>query len=362
MSLDRREFMRAAGLAAVGAALGEKAMVSGQAVATQPTAVRKLGGGPIVIASANGYKPDRALNPVVEAMKRLQMGGDPADAVVEGVKIVEDDPTDHSVGLGGLPNEEGVVELDASVMHGPTHKAGAVAALRNIKNPASVALLVMRRTDHVLLVGEGALKFARAHGFEEMNLLTPESRAMWLKWKETSSNTDNWLHPEADKEAARLMGEEGPGFTWGTINCQALTASGDLAGTTSTSGLSWKLSGRVGDSPILGAGLFVDNEVGAAGSTGRGEANLLNCSSFFIVEQMRAGKSPEEACFAALRRVAERCEKRLRNENGEPNFGLTFYALRKDGVFGGANMHGPTNMAVCDAQGPRHVTLPPLFP
>ncbi|HUN82670.1 MAG TPA: N(4)-(beta-N-acetylglucosaminyl)-L-asparaginase, partial [Phycisphaerae bacterium] len=282
----------------------------------------------------------------------------PLDAVIASVNVVEDDPNDHSVGLGGLPNEDGVVELDSSVMHGPSHKAGAVAALHNIKNPSCVAKLVMQRTDHVLLVGEGALRFAKAHGFKEENLLTDEAREMWLKWKETHSDVDAWLPAEEPKGAG---GKNAVPFTWGTINCLGVDGHGDISGTTTTSGLSWKIPGRVGDSPIIGAGLYVDNEVGAAGSTGRGEANLQNCSSFFIVEQMRGGASPEDACMNALKRIAQHTEGRLRDKQGRPNFGLNFYALTKDGHFGGASMWSGAKMAACDEKGSRLVELPSLY-
>jgi N4-(beta-N-acetylglucosaminyl)-L-asparaginase len=350
MTITRRDFVRtAAGAAAVG--LGGGTVAMGQAVQSQRASPRGKGG-PIIISSANGVP---ACNKVLEL---LGQNADPLDAVVAGVNLVEDDPDDHSVGYGGLPNEEGVVELDACVMHGPAHKAGAVAALRNIRNPSSVAKLVLQRTDHVLLVGEGALRFAKAHGFKEEELLTDESRRIWLRWKESHSDRDDWLHPEADEEAARWRKERAPESTYGTITCMALTKGGDLAGCTSTSGLSYKIPGRVGDSPIIGAGLYVDNDVGACGSTGRGEANLQNCSCFMIVELMRDGLTPEQACLTMLQRVADKTEPRLRDENGKPNYGLVFYAVRKDGLFGGATMWGEGKMAVHDGTECRHVALP----
>ncbi|MFQ5806849.1 MAG: N(4)-(beta-N-acetylglucosaminyl)-L-asparaginase [Phycisphaerae bacterium] len=311
-------------------------------------------GGPIVISSANGVPTCN------KALELIRQGADPLDAVVAGINLVEDDPNDHAVGYGGLPNEDGVVELDSCVMHGPAHKAGAVAGLRNIRNPSSVAKLVLRRTDHVLLVGEGALRFAKAHGFKEQELLTDEARRIWLKWKESHSDSDDWLHPEADQEAARWKTEEQPEFTYGTISCMALTEGGDLAGCTSTSGLSYKIPGRVGDSPIIGAGLYVDNDVGACGSTGRGEANLQNCSCFMVVEFMRNGMTPEEACLAILKRVAKKTEPRLRDENGKPSFGLKFYALRKDGLYGGASMWDVAKMTVHDGTECRTIELPSL--
>jgi N4-(beta-N-acetylglucosaminyl)-L-asparaginase len=288
----------------------------------------------IAIASGNGQRA------VDKAMELMKLGEDPLDAVIAGVNIVESDPDDMSVGYGGIPNEEGVVELDASVMHGPTHNAGAVASLRNIKNPSRVAKLVMERTDHALLVGEGALKFARAHGFKEEDLLIDRARAIWLKWKENLSERDNWFSPKAeelDEEIRDIVAYHG------TINCCALDAKGDLAGVTTTSGLGFKIPGRVGDSPIIGAGLYVDNDVGAAGSTGRGEANILTCGSNMVVEFMRDGFSPEEACLKTLERIAQKSKLQpyLVDEEGKPRFGLSFYAVNKKGEYGCALMWSP---------------------
>jgi len=294
-------------------------------------------------------------------MELLREGADPLAAAIAGVNLVEDDPNDHSVGYGGLPNEDGVVELDAAVMHGPTHSAGAVAALQRIRNPSRVADVVRTRSDHVLLVGEGALRFARAHGFKEEELLTDEARRIWLKWKETHSDQDDWLAPEADVEASRRLRREGPDFTYGTINCCALDAAGQLGTVTTTSGLAYKIPGRVGDSPIIGAGLYVDNEVGAAGSTGRGEANILNCASFLVVEFMRQGRTPTDACLEVLKRIAARSPRRLQDEQGRPNFGLHFYALRKDGVVGGASLRGVGKMAYHDGREAHLIDIPELY-
>lgn len=311
-------------------------------------------GGPVVIASGNG------LGATAKAMEMILAGADPLDAVVAGVNLVERDPADTSVGYGGLPNEDGVVELDSCVMHGPTHNAGAVAALRNIKTPSSVAKLVMERTDHVLLVGQGALRFAKAHGFKEEDLLTDHARQEWLRWKETRLD-DDWLGPKGESESvlapvshdhlpgpgARRVGPGGAEFTWGTINCCGLNAGGSLGGVTTTSGLSYKIPGRVGDSPIIGAGLYVDNQVGAAGATGRGEAAILNCGSFSVVELMRLGKTPTVACREVLRRVvAHNHDRRLQRSDGRPNFDLKFYAVRKDGLFGSAAIWSGGRFAV----------------
>jgi N4-(beta-N-acetylglucosaminyl)-L-asparaginase len=311
---------------------------------------------PLAISSRNGLRATE------KAMELIKSGSDALDAVIAGVNIVEDDPEDITVGYGGLPNEEGVVELDSSVMHGPSCRAGAVASLRNIKNPSKVAKLVMERTDHVLIVGEGALKFAKAHGFKEMDLLTDKSREIWLKWKETMSNLDDWLPPHSLDD--NTIGESLKEYkrTYGTINCDAIDLNGNISGVTTTSGLAFKIPGRVGDSPIIGAGLYVDNEIGAAGSTGRGETNLINCSSVMIVEFMRQGKSPEEACLRMLKRIVGNIkEKRLLNDDGNPKFGLSFYALNKKGEYGGAAMYSGNKMAVNDGVTNKLIDMAYLF-
>jgi N4-(beta-N-acetylglucosaminyl)-L-asparaginase len=247
-------------------------------------------------------------------------------------------------------------------MHGPTHRGGAVAALRNIKNPSKVARTVMERSDHVLLVGEGALRFARAHGFVEENLLTDQAREAWLKWKENLSKKDDWLppHTEEDAEIGALLEEHRRHH--GTIHCSAIDRKGNISCVTTTSGLEFKIPGRVGDSPILGAGLFVDNDVGAAGSTGRGEANLVNCSSVLIVEFMRQGKSPEEACLLACKRIADRNKmRRLRNDRNQPNFNVKFYALNKKGEYGSASIFSGGKMAIHDGKEARLVDSAYLY-
>jgi N4-(beta-N-acetylglucosaminyl)-L-asparaginase len=339
-AVTRRDFLKAGVGAGAASLLAVPGVVSGGQAkkAAEPAAAgKKL----IVVASGNGIPA------TAKAMDLLRQGANPLDAVIAGVAIIEDDPNDTSVGYGGLPNEDGVVELDASVMYGPTHTAGAVAALRNIKNPSKVARLVMERTDHALLVGEGALRFAKAHGFTEENLLTDKSREIWLKWKETLSDRDNWFPPKSDKIADELKPYVA---SYGTINCVALDAKGDLAGVTTTSGLAFKLPGRVGDSPIIGAGLYLDNEVGAAGSTGRGEANILNCGSFTVVEFMRQGLTPEQACLEALKRIVKTTgyQPHLLDADGLPNFGLSFYALAKNGEYGSASIWSGHKYAVND--------------
>lgn len=322
--------------------------------------------GPCAIASGNGR------DCVARAFELMEAGERPVVAAVQGVKINEDDPNDMSVGYGGLPNEEGVVQLDAAVMDGPLHRAGAVACLERIKNPAMVALEVLRRTDHVLLVGEGALRFARAMGFKEEDLLTEEARQAWLRWKAQLNKDDKWL----DRDQQPLgggdrRGEAGTGpepwrgdvpFTWGTIHCSALDAAGDLGCTTTTSGLSWKLPGRVGDSPLIGCGLYCDNAVGSAGSTGRGEAVIQTLGAYEIVRSMEDGLSPTEACLKACTRIADRTrEPRLLDDRGRPNFSVSFYALRKDGAYGGACLWKGGTFAVQDGQGARVLPCEWLF-
>lgn len=310
---------------------------------------------PVAVSSENGLKA------VELAVQRMSEGWRPVDAAVAGVELVENDPTDDSVGLGGLPNEDGVVELDACVMDGPSGLGGAVAALQKIKNPAQVALKVMRHTDHVLLVGEGALRFARAHGFVEENLLTEASRKKWLEWREKRSSIDDWIAPE----------ENGPehGREWfqkfkhktGTIHLGAVDANGDVGSCTTTSGLAFKLAGRVGDSPLLGCGNYCDNDVGTGGGTGRGEACILANGGSFIVQQMALGKSPTDACLDAVKRVVRLTKvKRLLNAKGRPDFQIQFYATNKAGQFGAAAMY-PDQFAVCDGAGARLLDMAALF-
>ncbi len=336
--MKRRDFLKA------GAATGLTGIISGPGISYSTP----LAGDPVVISSKNG------LDAVKLTYDMIMEGKDALDGVIAGVNLVEDDPNDHSVGLGGLPNEEGVVELDSCCMHGPTHNAGAVAAIQNIRNPSKVARIVMERTDHVLIVGKGALQFARAHGFKEENLLTDEARKIWLKWKENLSDTDDWfgdaeLNPAIERET-------------GTINCNALDLNGNLSGVTTTSGLSYKIPGRVGDSPIIGAGLYVDNEVGACGSTGRGEENLKNLSSFMVVEYMRMGKTPEEACLAVCQRIVDHARAHgLKDKDGKVTFNVKFYAINKAGQFGSAAIKGPFEYSICDKNGNRHMTGSHLF-
>ena len=310
---------------------------------------------PIVVSSANG------LETVKKAMEMIKAGADPLDAAIEGVAIVEADPKDNTVGYGGIPNEDGVVELDAAVMHGPTHSGGSVASLRNIMHPAAVARLVMKRTDHCLLVGEGALRFAKMHGFKEIDLLTEDSRKIWLHWKETNGKDDDRF-PPPDDELEPIVREFFGIRKTGTIHCSALDTHGDMGCTTSTSGLFYKIPGRVGDSPIMGAGLFLDNEVGTAGSTGRGEANLLNLSSHTIVEALRRGLAPKDAAMEAVKRiVATNKSPRLRDPKGRPNFDVKFYCIAKDGRYAGASLWAGAKMAVHDGDSAKLVDCISLY-
>lgn len=311
-------------------------------------AEQRTGSRPVVVSSANG------LRATARAMELIRQGVDTLDAVIAGVTIIEDDPADQSVGYGGLPNEDGEVELDASVMHGPTRRAGAVAALRYIKNPSKVAKLVMERTDHLLLVGEGALRFALAHGFKKEDLLTEQSRRVWLRWKETMSDRDAWgpgLATPRQRSAQRVNSnwpdgeEERKWLAWadwiiahpptGTVTCLAVNERGDISGTTSTSGLAFKMAGRVGDSPLIGCGLFVDNDVGAAGATGRGEECIKINGAHTIVELMRRGISPTDACLEALRRIARNYDN---DRSVLRRVQMTFYALNKAGEYGAASL------------------------
>ena len=327
---------------------------------------------PIIVSSANGFEH------LDSGMAILKSGGDTLDAALAVVTKVEDDPNDDSVGYGGLPNEDGVVELDASVMHGPTRRAGAVASVQKIKNPSLVAKAVMEKTNHVFIVGSGALQFAVDEGFVPMNLLTDRSRLAWLAWKAQSS--ENWRpgldSPEWKAKLATLL-DTPERMAWrehiedvvahprtGTINCLAVNAKGEISGTTTTSGLSWKIAGRVGDSPIIGAGLFVDGEIGGAGSTGRGEENIKISGGHTIVEMMRRGSSPTDACLEALHRVARNYQafpERLKQ------FHIQFYALNKHGEYGAGSLWGKhpngnrVHYAVHDGTKAQLLPTTPLF-
>jgi N4-(beta-N-acetylglucosaminyl)-L-asparaginase len=358
-TMSRREFVKKGTAAGVVAASGVP-----QALAHGPTVLAPKGTRPVVISSANGnkYKNGGPRTCVEEAFQRITQGEDVLDALIAGVNIVELDPLDDSVGYGGLPNADGVVQLDASCMHGPKKRAGGVAALEGVRTPSLVAKAVMEETDHHLIVGRGAQEFARLQmGLTiEDDLNTPHSRQLWLEWKRRI-DPEHYLDPKKRSEAgARARDEmvaEGlidPQHVWGTINCDGVNAKGEVCGVTTTSGLSWKIPGRVGDSPILGAGLYVDGEVGAAGSTGRGEANLYGLGSFFIVECLRKGMHPKDAGMEALKRIVARTgEKRLLDAKGRPNFNVKYYILNVAGEYAGVSLFGGANtrFAVCTDKG-----------
>jgi N4-(beta-N-acetylglucosaminyl)-L-asparaginase len=355
MSITRRDFIGSAITASVAAGLNAQDRSAGNA--------GQFGTGkrPIIVSANNGA------NYLDDAFAFLKGGGDTLDAAMRVVKGPEDDPNEDTVGLGGLPNEEGVVELDACCMHGPTRRAGSVGGVRNIKNVSLVSKAVMEHTGHVMLVGEGAERFAVAMGFPRENLLTEHSRKIWLLWKEWHSTNDWWGPGLADpqwkppsespqselweerihrlEEHAAQIGIE-PEFRaaairrvlsppTGTIHCSALNEKGEISGVTTTSGLAFKLPGRCGDSPIIGAGCYTDQDVGSAGATGSGEENIKVAGAHTIVENMRHGMSPLDAGMDALKRIA-------RNYNNDMNrlkfIDMIYYILRKDGAYAGVSL------------------------
>jgi N4-(beta-N-acetylglucosaminyl)-L-asparaginase len=361
--VNRREFVKTGAAAGIAAAA---VRVSAQA----PAVITPGSARPVVVSSANGnrYKNGGSKTGVQIAFGMITDGRDVLDALIAGVNLCELDPEDTSVGYGGLPNAEGVVQLDASCMHGPTRRAGAVACIEGVRTPSLVAQKVMNTTDHHLIVGSDAQKFARTMGFTiEADLNTERSRAAWIEWKRRTDPL-HYLDPDKREAALRRVEQdlvaEGwvePGHFYGTINCNGVSAKGEICGVTTTSGLAWKIPGRVGDSPILGAGLYVDGTVGAAGSTGRGEANLYNLCSFLIVEEMRRGRHPKDAGMEALKRIkSNTVEKRLLNGRGEPNFGVNFYIVNARGEFAGVSMY-ESSYAVCTDKGPQTLPTEPLL-
>lgn len=351
MATNRRDFLETAAALAAAGFLPRALQAEPSPAVPAPVAgaAPALAGQarPCVVASANG------LRGVQVAYDQIVAGEDPLDAIIAGVNIQELDPTDQSVGLGGLPNAEGVVQLDASCMHGPTRRAGAVGCIEDIATPSLVAKAVMDYTDHIYIVGEHARRFAVEMGFTPQNLLTDKSRQDWLRWRARRNANDAWLDYDGDVDIR---------FTTGTINMNAVTATGDVSSVTTTSGMSWKVPGRMGDSPVIGAGQYCDNSVGAAGSTGRGEANIKACGAFLAVEFMRQGMTPEASLLKVIERVIAMTEDRLLDDRGRPRFNLDFYALTKDGTFAGASCYEGSRFAVCDAEGARLVPSAFLFP
>jgi N4-(beta-N-acetylglucosaminyl)-L-asparaginase len=362
LSISRRDFVKTSVLGAVAAGTASNAAVSLNPEQQGHASSNDVGKRPIIICAHNGYAYVEA------AYAYLKSGGDTLDAAIRVVKGPEDDPNDDSVGLGGLPNEEGVVELDACCMHGPTRRAGSVGGVRNIKNVSMVSKAVMENTGHVMLVGEGAERFAVAMGFPRENLLTDRSRKIWLLWKEFNSDRDWWgpgladphWHPPSDtkptadlwqdriEQLKQRAGDLGIATAFqlaavrrvlfpptGTIHCSVLNEKGEMSGITTTSGLAFKIPGRCGDSPIIGAGCFTDQDVGSAGATGSGEENIKVAGAHTIVENMRHGMSPQEAGLDALKRI-------VRNYNGDMTklryMDMTYYVLRKDGAYAGVSL------------------------
>jgi len=399
--LNRRQFVTTGAAAGIAAAAGGTAAAGIAASAPKASRAPEMlipqGTTPLVISdySGYGYRNGGTMNAVETAFDMISSGGDVLDALIAGVNIPENDPTETGIGYGGLPNERGVVQLDSCCMHGPMKRAGGVAALEGVRTPSLVARAVADYTDHHLLVGQGAQDFARNMGFEiEDDLNTDRSRELWLEWRRRV-DPEHYLDP-ADRPIRRRSGGAGDGDAaeagrvtaesgrltpeqhrerawrgyragldmvrdglipehsfWGTINCNGINAAGDICGVTTTSGLSWKIPGRAGDSPILGAGLYVDGDVGACGSTGRGEANLFNLSSFFIVEKMRDGMHPKDAALEGLRRIRDNTiEERLLNSRGEPAFNVRFFAIDKAGQYAGVQMYGGgEGFAICTENG-----------
>jgi N4-(beta-N-acetylglucosaminyl)-L-asparaginase len=416
--MDRRDFVRttAAGVAAA----ATPASLAGSAPDPTPVgapAVHLRLARPLCVSDVSSirYRNGGPESAIERAFRGITEGEDVLDAIVAGVNIPELDPDERGIGYGGLPNADGVVQLDSCLMHGPRRWAGGVAGIEGVRTPSLVAKAVAELTDHHLVVGRGAQEFARSLGFEiEDDLNTPASRQLWLEWRRRV-DPSHWLDPEERLSGQARMGEDtdpdtirrrrpgggndgGPGWLrdpqhearlrrfheaglaaglsmvddglidpnsfWGTTSLEAVNADGDICGVTTTSGLSWKIPGRAGDSPILGAGQYVDNEVGAAGSTGRGEANLYNCASFLIVEFMRQGMSPKDAGMAALTRIRDNTvESRLLNERGLPAFDVRFFILNKQGEYAGVAMYGSgeSTFAVCDENGAREEPLEGLL-
>lgn len=342
--LSRRNLLGSA------AAAGATALLPRTVDAAAPTPAPAAGFQ--IVTSANGVEAAKT------ARQALIQGKDPLDAAIAGVNVVELDPDDMTVGYGGIPNEEGVVQLDACVMDGRTMRAGAVGALTGVKTPSKVARLVMERTDRVFLVDQGARRFASAHGFPDEELLTAKTRKIWLFWREKLSTNDDWIEAageESDPDLREFVRKYGDEYfrPQGTIHLSIRSAKGELVGVTTTSGLFFKIPGRLGDSPVVGAGIYTEGGVGSCGSTGRGEANLVTCGSHTVIEGLRQGKSPEEACLQALKRISEKTHlvPRHRDAAGRPRFNVSFYCVDALGRTAGASIWSGAKYVVGDADG-----------
>ena len=366
--INRRDFVRTGAVVATGVAVAPSSLAGGA-----PYVRRSQNAVPLVISDLSGlrFKNGGEYCAVEKAYSMIVDGADVLDSLISGVNIPELDPEEPGVGYGGLPNADGVVQLDACCMHGPKKWAGGVAALEGIRTPSLVAKAVMEYTDHHLLSGQGAQEFARHMGFTvEEDLNTEHSRNMWIEWKQRV-DPSRYLDPESRGQAAYDAGwsmvKDGlidEGHFWGTINCNGINANGDICGVTTTSGLSFKIPGRTGDSPILGAGLYVDGAVGAVGSTGRGEANLYNLTSYQVVENLRRGMHPKDAAMDGLSRIrANTVEARLLNDLDEPNFNVRLFVLSATGEYAGVAMYaaGETQYAICTENGAEAVPLEGLL-
>jgi len=369
--INRRDFVVTGTAAGLSIAMPAKSVAQSAATTGFPSVLIRSASTPLVISSGNGnrFRNGGTQTCVEKAFTMMTGGADVLDSLIAGVNIVELDPLDDSVGYGGLPNAEGVVQLDSCVMHGPKRRAGGVAGLEGIRTPSLVAREVMEQTDHHLLIGSGAQQFARGLGVTvENDLNTENSRRQWLEWKRRT-DPFHYLDPkkraEAEQKVRMQMIAEGildAEHMYGTINCDGINAKGEICGVTTTSGLAWKIPGRVGDSPILGAGLYVDQDAGAAGSTGRGEANLYGLSSFVIVENMRKGMHPKDAMVDACRRVQKNTvEKRLLNSRGLPNFGMSYYALDNKSRYAGVSFYAGGSYAICTQNGAQTFPTEALF-
>jgi N4-(beta-N-acetylglucosaminyl)-L-asparaginase len=361
MRFSRREFIETAAVTSAAVASAPGALAQSEKSGAPPAKSKT-----VIVCKYTGIQTIEA------AYDSLRRGGDTLDAAIMILKGQEDDPNDNSVGLAGLPNEDGEVELDASVMHGPTCRAGAVGAVKRIKNVSLLAKTVMEHTGHVLIVGEGASKVAKLHGFPEENLLTERSRKIWQLWKETMSDQDwwgpgiadpNWKPPkdltnvavaeQRIKHLHEVAAEIGIEPEWrdyavekvmspptGTIPCITLNDKGEMSAAVSTSGLAWKITGRLGDSPIIGAGIYLDPDVGGAGVTGNGEENIKIAGSHTVVEAMRRGMEPKEAATEALKQLV----RFYRNDMTRLRYiNLVFHVLRRDGAYAGVALWGLTS-------------------